>query len=209
MYVHDSLNFNVKSGDFSHWDRHCETACASATLSTPSSKTQALYSGTHFKGLSADELLDPSTCPVEHVPFTRLAFFHCEVAHRDRDRGDVASQSRGRTDGGDALINEVREGSNSLGHEPAGTNSSADKLARHNARSCRPCVFLKNGCRDGESCSFCHVPHTRRSMPKLGKEKRMRIRKMMSRTQQEAADPTCLAGARQVHQSPLVVQISL
>ena len=83
-------------------------------------------------------------------------------------------------------------GSNDLPRTSEEVRLSEEMLARHQAHTCRPCAFLKLGCKYGSSCAFCHLPHTRRTMRKPAKEKRERIRKMVQRTLMETASASSL-----------------
>ncbi|CAE7262877.1 unnamed protein product [Symbiodinium pilosum] len=50
----------------------------------------------------------------------------------------------------------------------------------HATGQCRPChyVFAKSGCTNGESCTFCHLPHPKRFRPRPCKSKRYKCKRL-------------------------------
>lgn len=62
--------------------------------------------------------------------------------------------------------------------------------ALHGQDECNPCLFVhtKRGCKNGETCVFCHFPHKRKATPRPAKGKRDRYRKLVNRMEQERLD---------------------
>jgi len=64
----------------------------------------------------------------------------------------------------------------------------------HASGGCRPCLFYASevGCREQESCLFCHSPHKGKNRPHPSKKMRARYRKLIlqqqERTEQEKGD---------------------
>merc|ERR1712136_577874 len=125
-----------------------------------------------------------------------------ELPGRDGvDMGHNGKDTNVRTHGGDALTGTI---------DTSTSSKERDRLARHQAGACKPCVFVKMGCEYGDACSFCHLPHTRSQKPKLAKEKRMRIRKMMQRALLEAAVASSLPdGSSQLPPDTRVAHLSM
>mmetsp|Transcript_13094 Transcript_13094/g.39298 ORF Transcript_13094/g.39298 Transcript_13094/m.39298 type:complete len:251 (+) Transcript_13094:58-810(+) len=78
---------------------------------------------------------------------------------------------------------------------PAPGAGAAEELpsvgsADHARGTCKPCLFLfeSMGCKTGYACTFCHVPHDRRTMHRHSKGKRERFRKLLSRVKAENED---------------------
>lgn len=56
----------------------------------------------------------------------------------------------------------------------------------HGTGGCRPCLFFASeiGCREGEACLFCHLPHRGKNRPHPSKKMRARYRKIILQMQE-------------------------